>query len=273
LAQNNTAGLFGADSFGSPAPYGAANNTSFSTASTFTGTVILRQRATANPGWTGTINLAGGRVEIQDVGALPATNTNTPAVTLSGGELAVNVSGNPLAYTYRLSGQNIAPGSGNMAALLNVSASSKLSNSAVDFYGRAREQNSLWNGSITIASGTVLTFNTGGGTSIGGNVSGAVWGGTGTLRLGTAAANNSGANRLRLAGNLATGANSITFDLGTSGTLDTNVATGGTGNLGSLVSGTGTFLIGQQQRGRQHGRSERDSRDQLVNVVHRFDRR
>ena len=38
-AQNNTAGLFGADSFGSPAPYGAANNTSFSTASTFTGTV------------------------------------------------------------------------------------------------------------------------------------------------------------------------------------------------------------------------------------------
>ena len=33
------------------------------------------------------------------------------------------------------------------------------------------------------------------------------------------------------------------------------------------------LLAALQQRGRQHGRSERDSRDQLVNVVHRFDRR
>src|SRR5687768_7363294 len=238
----NTFAGVGVDSFSSLSPFDlSVGNSSINLTSGFSGKVIFGAQAAGFSGSQGTIDISGGSLEIQHAGALPGISNNAANVTLSGGDLAVNITqGN---YTFRQN--NHQPSSGQMAGTLTVTANSSLSNTALDGHGRARETQNFWNGSVNVSPDQTLTVNTGGGVVMGNNVAGATLGGSGTLRIGTAAANSDGSNRLRLNGTqLGAGSTTLNFDTGATGILQHGLANGGTNNLGSLSGGTGSFLTG-----------------------------
>src|SRR6476620_7369868 len=70
---------------GSNSPWKTSYTTTLTLANTFLGRVIFRNPPGGNRTGTQTITVNGGVLEIDDGGALPATNLNTPNVTLAGG--------------------------------------------------------------------------------------------------------------------------------------------------------------------------------------------
>ncbi len=269
------AGALAADTFSTATPFGAFGTTGtlgnypLTTASTFTGKVYLGARTSITNygaptgGGTptssnGTVNtIAGGYVEFRDQAPLRAATGSTQnaiRVDMTGGELAINI-GSPAGYSYRAvsSGPTIQPASSGLVGPLNVNANATFTNAGVDIYGRARQAQNLWQGPMTVASGATLTINTGGGAQFGGSVTNTTSGGhgvgglfgNGTVKIGSAATSSSGSNRLRLNGNYATGSATLTFDLGSTGIIQTTQGVGSTAlNLGAIVAPAGTFING-----------------------------
>jgi autotransporter-associated beta strand protein len=183
-----------------------------------------------------------GTLELHNPSSLPALNLNQPKITLAGGELAVNID----AGYVSMGNGTIAVGSTQLAGQLTVTANSTISNNEVNDYGYAR-QGRLYGGPIVMSPNTTLTVNAGGGASLNGAFS--TTSGTATIKLNPAVASSSassppngsvGANIL----SVNTGGNSMIFDIGSTGIIQTQAAINGTANLGHVIMPSGAFIVG-----------------------------
>ena len=239
--------IAGPDSFGSVSfmdanATGGAVTLGTSPGVGFTGKVIYRARpvvATAN---NTPYTIFAGTLEIHDGGVLGGTNLNQPSVTLSGGNLSVAVDTGNYGF---LTGST-SPSSSQLGGTLLVNSSSTISNPNLDAYGNARRLSTLWSGPVNILPGNTLTVNTGGGTVLSGSLLG-----TGTVKIGAADptlsnASSAGANILRIG---AAGSTTNTYDLGSSGTLQTAANSAATANLAAVIAPTGTWITGSSANG------------------------
>ena len=264
-------GLPGADSFNSISPFATSAvttgnvNTNVLLDSTFLGTVVLRSRSGGTP--TGTTEIDGGTLQINDSQALPGKAT--PTLILGGGTYSININ----TGRYNTGDGNSNPGSGDFrsnVSFMNVTANSTLANAQVDDNGNSRFLSNAFGAAINITAGATLTFATGsqytaifpeatsGTTNLSANGITTVGSGFGTISVGS----STGVLRIGVAGSGSAsnfpaqpvGNTTTDFSTGTaSGAILANDTYSGaatdTFNMGGLNGGANTFLLGSSSNG------------------------
>jgi hypothetical protein len=131
----------------SSSPFGAGAASTLTLDTGFNGVVRIRSRANG-AALNGNTIIRSGILEINDALALPGgpASTNSPPVTLDGGELRINVNAN-----------NSNPAATNLTNTLNVLSNSILSN-AEQYRTPINQGASVWNGPVSLPAGVTLTL-------------------------------------------------------------------------------------------------------------------